>query len=81
MGSVVGTAVVGPDKRGQAVATMMSGLTIANVIGVPFTTFVGQGLGLAGGLRRGGTARFGDPGGPAPLGSLAGRPPGSDHQK
>ncbi len=42
VGAVVGTAVVGPAKRGRAVATMMAGLTIANVVGVPLSTVVGQ---------------------------------------
>jgi DHA1 family inner membrane transport protein len=45
VGAVVGTAVVGPERRGRAVATMMAGLTIANVVGVPLSTFVGQQLG------------------------------------
>jgi len=45
VGAVVGTAVVGPQRRGRAVATMMAGLTIANVVGVPLSTFVGQQLG------------------------------------
>ncbi len=45
VGAVVGTAVVGPERRGRAVATMMTGLTIANVVGVPLSTFVGQQLG------------------------------------
>ncbi|WP_125777001.1 MFS transporter [Antribacter gilvus] len=42
VGAAVGAAVVGPALRGQAVATMMTGLTIANVVGVPLATFVGQ---------------------------------------
>jgi DHA1 family inner membrane transport protein len=45
VGAVVGTAVVGPARRGRAVATMMAGLTIANIVGVPLTTFLGQQLG------------------------------------
>ncbi|GMA25493.1 MFS transporter [Luteimicrobium album] len=45
VGAVVGTAVVGPERRGRAVATMMAGLTIANIVGVPLSTFVGQQLG------------------------------------
>lgn len=42
VGAVMGTAVVGPARRGRAVATMMAGLTIANVVGVPLSTVVGQ---------------------------------------
>jgi len=42
VGAVVGTAVVGPARRGRAVSTMMAGLTIANVVGVPLSTIVGQ---------------------------------------
>ncbi|PJI93330.1 MFS transporter [Luteimicrobium subarcticum] len=45
VGAVVGTAVVGPARRGRAVATMMVGLTVANVVGVPLATFLGQRLG------------------------------------
>lgn len=42
VGAVVGTAVVGQARRGLAVATMMAGLTVANVVGVPLTTVLGQ---------------------------------------
>ncbi|GII98178.1 DHA1 family inner membrane transport protein [Sediminihabitans luteus] len=45
VGAVVGTAVVGAARRGHAVAIMMAGLTVANVVGVPLSTFVGQQLG------------------------------------
>nr|WP_233565901.1 MFS transporter [Cellulomonas sp. PhB143] len=45
VGAVVGAAVAGPGRRGRAVATMMTGLTVANVVGVPLSTFVGQVLG------------------------------------
>ena len=45
VGAAMGTAVVGQARRGQAVAMMMTGLTIANVIGVPLSTFIGQNLG------------------------------------
>lgn len=45
VGAVIGTAVVGRARRGRAVATMMTGLTVANVVGVPLSTFVGQRLG------------------------------------
>lgn len=45
VGAVMGAHVAGPGRRGQAVATMMAGLTIANVIGVPLSTVLGQALG------------------------------------
>jgi DHA1 family inner membrane transport protein len=45
VGAATGTAVVGQARRGQAVAMMMTGLTVANVVGVPLSTFVGQQLG------------------------------------
>ncbi|WP_062466361.1 MFS transporter [Demequina maris] len=34
--------LMGPGKRGRAVAFVLSGLTIANVVGVPVITWVGQ---------------------------------------
>ncbi|HEY0185894.1 MAG TPA: MFS transporter [Cellulomonas sp.] len=45
VGAVMGAHVAGPGRRGQAVATMMAGLTIANVVGVPLSTVLGQTLG------------------------------------
>jgi DHA1 family inner membrane transport protein len=45
VGAVMGAHVAGPGRRGQAVATMMAGLTIANIIGVPLSTVLGQELG------------------------------------
>jgi MFS transporter, DHA1 family, inner membrane transport protein len=45
VGAVMGAHVAGPGRRGQAVATMMAGLTIANVVGVPLSTVLGQVLG------------------------------------
>jgi DHA1 family inner membrane transport protein len=45
VGAAVGAAVAGPGYRGRAVATMMTGLTIANVVGVPLSTGVGQAFG------------------------------------
>lgn len=40
--SLVAASLMGEGKRGRGVALVLSGLTIANVIGVPFITFVGQ---------------------------------------
>jgi DHA1 family inner membrane transport protein len=45
VGAAVGAAVAGPAQRGRAVATMMTGLTIANIVGVPLSTWVGQTFG------------------------------------
>ncbi|GHS89200.1 putative permease of the major facilitator superfamily protein [Actinomycetota bacterium] len=45
VGAVMGAHVVGAGRRGRAVATMMAGLTIANVVGVPASTVLGQHLG------------------------------------
>ena len=40
--ALVAADLMGPGKRGQGVALVLSGLTIANVIGVPLVTWVGQ---------------------------------------
>jgi MFS transporter, DHA1 family, inner membrane transport protein len=40
--SLVAASLVPPDKRAQAVARMMLGLSSANIVGVPFATWVGQ---------------------------------------
>lgn len=40
--SLVAASLMGEGKRGRGVALVLSGLTIANVIGVPLITFVGQ---------------------------------------
>ncbi|CAG7646888.1 MFS transporter [Actinacidiphila bryophytorum] len=45
IGSVVAAEVVPPAKRAGAIATMFTGLTVANVVGVPLGTLVGQGAG------------------------------------
>ncbi|WP_329171788.1 MFS transporter [Streptomyces sp. NBC_01477] len=45
IGSVVAAEVVAPAKRAGAIATMFTGLTVANVVGVPLGTFVGQSAG------------------------------------
>lgn len=45
IGSVVAANLVAPDKRARAVALMFTGLTIANVLGVPLGTALGQQLG------------------------------------
>ncbi|MCY9589640.1 MFS transporter [Paenibacillus chitinolyticus] len=45
VGSVIAANLVKPHRRAAAVSIMMAGLTIANIIGVPFGTFIGQNLG------------------------------------
>lgn len=45
IGSVVARDLVPPHRRTQAVALMFAGLTLANVLGVPFGTGLGQALG------------------------------------
>ena len=45
IGSVVARDLVAPRRKAQAVAIMFSGLTLANVLGVPFGTALGQAAG------------------------------------
>ncbi len=40
--ALVAASLMGPGKRGRGIALVLSGLTIANVIGVPAITFLGQ---------------------------------------
>ena len=42
VGSVVATRLVANDKRASAIAVMFTGLTVANILGVPFGTWLGQ---------------------------------------
>jgi DHA1 family inner membrane transport protein len=42
IGAVVAADLVAPAKRAGAIAIMFTGLTAANVLGVPFGTFLGQ---------------------------------------
>ena len=43
--ALVASSLIGREKRGQGVAIVLSGLTIANVIGVPLITLLGQSAG------------------------------------
>jgi DHA1 family inner membrane transport protein len=45
IGTVVAVQIAGPEARAKALAIMFGGLTMANVIGVPIGTFIGQHLG------------------------------------
>lgn len=42
VGSVVATSLVSKEKQASAIALMFTGLTVANVLGVPFGTWLGQ---------------------------------------
>lgn len=42
IGSVVAADLVAPERKAAAISMMFTGLTVANVVGVPLGTFVGQ---------------------------------------
>ncbi len=43
--SLVAASLAPPDRKGRAVAMVMIGLSVANVVGVPAATFLGQQVG------------------------------------
>src|SRR5471030_2375831 len=45
IGAVVAASLVPAEKRASAIALMFTGLTLANVLGVPFGTYIGQEFG------------------------------------
>ncbi|WP_353943590.1 MFS transporter [Streptomyces sp. HUAS MG91] len=45
IGSVVAAELVAPAKKAGAIAMMFTGLTVANVVGVPLGTLIGQSVG------------------------------------
>src|SRR5690349_20171197 len=45
IGAVVAAGLVAPEKKAGAIAVMFAGLTLANVLGVPLGTLLGQQLG------------------------------------
>jgi MFS transporter, DHA1 family, inner membrane transport protein len=45
VGSVVATGLVPSNKKASAIAIMFTGLTVANILGVPFGTWLGQAFG------------------------------------
>lgn len=45
IGAVVGASLVAPHRRAWAVSMIMTGLTVANIVGVPLGTLLGQGFG------------------------------------
>lgn len=45
VGSVVASKLVPPEKQSSAVAMIFTGVSVANIVGVPLGTFVGQALG------------------------------------
>ncbi|WP_372347291.1 MFS transporter [Streptomyces sp. KL116D] len=45
VGAVVATSLVAPERKARSVSLMFLGLTVANIVGVPVATAVGQHLG------------------------------------
>ncbi|MFF9351888.1 MFS transporter [Streptomyces sp. NPDC014734] len=45
IGSVVAAGLVAPEKKASAISLMFMGLTVANVVGVPAGTYIGQAAG------------------------------------
>lgn len=45
VGSVVAAKLVSPNKQASAIAMMFIGVTLANILGVPLGTYIGQGYG------------------------------------
>ncbi|MCI3274287.1 MFS transporter [Streptomyces cylindrosporus] len=45
IGSVVAADLVAPEKKASAISLMFTGLTVANIVGVPLGTYVGQAAG------------------------------------
>ncbi|HEX2143462.1 MAG TPA: MFS transporter, partial [Glycomyces sp.] len=45
IGPIMAASLVAPQRRSRAIALMMTGLTLSNVVGVPFGTALGQQLG------------------------------------
>lgn len=45
IGGLVAAGVLGPGKRAQGVAFILTGLTVANIVGVPLGTWLGQQFG------------------------------------
>ena len=45
IGALVAAEALGPGKRAQGVAFVLTGLTVANVVGVPLGTYLGQQVG------------------------------------
>ncbi|SDB85780.1 MFS transporter [Acinetobacter boissieri] len=56
--ALVAAELAGPKRRATAVARMMLGLTVANVIGVPLATWIGQNFGWQAGFGFSGTVAF-----------------------
>ncbi|MFJ9808759.1 MFS transporter [Streptomyces sp. NPDC101158] len=45
IGSVVAADLVAPEKKASAISLMFMGLTVANIVGVPGGTYIGQAIG------------------------------------
>lgn len=46
IGAVVAADLVAPERKAGAIALMFTGLTVANVVGVPMGTYIGQNAGF-----------------------------------
>lgn len=46
IGSVVAADLVAPEKKASAISLMFMGLTVANIVGVPGGTYIGQAAGF-----------------------------------
>ncbi|WP_171164773.1 MFS transporter [Streptomyces sp. I05A-00742] len=45
IGAIVAAGLVAPQKKAAAISMMFTGLTVSNIVGVPFGTMLGQGAG------------------------------------
>ncbi len=45
IGAVVASSLAPPQRQARSIAAMMAGLTVANIVGVPLTTLLGNALG------------------------------------
>ena len=45
IGSILAASMVKPEKRASAMALMFMGLSMSNILGVPFGTLIGQNFG------------------------------------
>ena len=77
IGAVVAASLVPRHRRTWAVSMMLTGLTVANVIGVPLTTLIGQHLGWQWPYALVGIVAVGTVAGPVVLGAL---PAGRHHR-
>ena len=70
VGSLVAASMVPAHRRTWAVSMMITGLTVANIVGVPVTTRIGQRLRVAVAVCRGRRDRPSSPFSPWALGAV-----------